>query len=363
MIYAVVFIFAAVLTTAVTPFVMRFARRFHVVDDPSVEGDRRIHVTPVPLLGGVGIWLVLVICIGYLSFFRPELIFYYIKPVQLVGFLVGASILMVGGYLDDRYKLKTVWKILFPCAAALLAILSGIGVNFITNPFGGVWRIDSIVWSVLQYGNFNYVLSIGTVFFTLVWLMAAMFTTKVLDGLDGLVTGIAAIGALIIVALCLRPPVLQSDTAIFATMIAGAFVGFLPFNWSPAKIFLGEGGSLLAGYTLGILAVVAGGKIATAGIILAIPLFDAVWVVLRRVFLDRRSPVSPDRSHLHFALIDLGLSVRQVVSFFYMITLASGLLALFLPSLQKLYAVFILGMLFFVGAVYLLFRDLKTSRG
>ncbi|PJE76237.1 hypothetical protein COV04_00595 [Candidatus Uhrbacteria bacterium CG10_big_fil_rev_8_21_14_0_10_48_11] len=349
MIYAFAFIAAAVLTAAAVPLVMRFAYRFKVIDDPAIEGERRMHQHRIPLLGGIAVWFSVSFVTTFFLLVNPDALLHYIKVPYLFGAFLGTTILMIGGFIDDRFKLGTFWKLALPFIAALLAVLTGVGVNFITNPFGGVWRIDKVMLPLISVGGFSYALSLGSVAFTVLWLMATMLTTKVLDGLDGLVSGVVGIGALVIVILSLRPPVLQPDTALMAAIISGAFFGFLPFNWSPAKIFLGEGGSLFAGYCLGILAVIAGGKIATAGIILAVPILDATWVVLRRVFFEHRSPVSPDRLHLHFILLKYGLSVRLVVLLFYMLTMLSGILALSLSSLQKLYAATAIAILFIIS--------------
>jgi len=328
---------ACAATFVLTPLIRRYATTAGIVDNPSIDPGRRLHAIPVPLLGGLAIWASAGLLLVGATWVVPIFGRLYITTPYVVGLLVGSTILMVGGYLDDRYRLPPWQSILFPVAASVVIIAAGIGVHFITRPWGGVWRIDQWRLDFSGIGRVG-IINVGVSAFTFLWLMGSMYTTKFLDGLDGLVSGSTAIAAIAIVALSLRPPVLQPDTAILAAIVAGAFLGFLPYNWSPAKIFLGEGGSLLAGFMLGVLAIIAGGKIATTLLVIGVPMLDVVWVILRRVLWERRSPVLADRKHLHFRLLDLGLSVPQAVLLLYALTAALGLAAIFLNSFGKLVA-------------------------
>lgn len=159
--------------------------------------------------------------------------------------------------------------------------------------------------------------------------------------MDGLVTGISAIGALVLFALSLSPEVNQPQTALLAITFCGALLGFLILNTYPAKIFLGESGSTFAGFMLAILAVVSGGKIATAILVMGLPILDMIWVIVQRVF-HGQSPFQGDRRHLHYRLTDLGFSEAQAVLFLYAITGIFGATALFLQSMGKLIALVIL---------------------
>ena len=178
------------------------------------------------------------------------------------------------GVVDDKYGLKPHESIWGPILAAVCILMAGIRVGTITNPFGGL--ITFVGW-------------IGIVV-TFLWLVGMMYTTKFLDGLDGLVSGIGGIGGLIIFFLSITAISNQPETALISIIFAASCIGFLVFNFNPAKIFLGEGGSLFIGFMLGSLAIVSGGKIATTLLILGIPLLDAVWVVLRRIIVEKKSP-------------------------------------------------------------------------
>jgi len=322
-----------------TPLVGRVAAKYRVMDFP--DEARKMHGRPIPLMGGVAVFVALAAAVA-LALLMGWLPGPYIKWKYVIGIVCASFILIVGGVIDDKYRLKPARQIVWPILAALVIISSGVGVKFITNPFGGQLQLDRYSFTVLWWGGIPYRLTLIADIFTLCWLLGMTYTTKFLDGLDGLVSGIAAIGALVIAAVSLMKEVSQPDTAILALIVAGAFAGFLIFNFHPARIFLGEGGSTLAGFLLGTLAITSGGKIATTLLVLGLPLFDAALVILRRLVWYRRSPAVGDRSHLHFRLLDLGLSHRQAVLFYYFIAAAFGMSTLFLSGWEKVVALGVL---------------------
>jgi UDP-N-acetylmuramyl pentapeptide phosphotransferase/UDP-N-acetylglucosamine-1-phosphate transferase len=185
-----------------------------------------------------------------------------------------------------------------------------------------------------------------------------MYTTKFLDGLDGLATGVSAIGALMVMLLALSTAYFQPDVALLAGISFGALLGFLFWNFSPASIFLGEGGSTFVGYLVGILAVISGGKLATALLVFGIPLLDVVWVVTRRLRQGGLlATTQADRKHLHHRLLDLGWSQRQIVFVFYLVAAVFGVLTLFLQSREKLIALGLLAFLMALAAFALVSRE------
>ena len=329
MLFAWAFFISFITALLVTPAVRIAALHFGTIDTP---GPRKIHQKPTPLLGGLAIYLavsfstILFLNLGYLTTAT-------ITATQISVIILGGAFLMFGGYLDDRYNLKPFQQFLFPAGAIALVLLSGISIKFITNPFGGVLFIPSIVGTVL----------------TMLWMLGMSYTTKLLDGLDGLTTGITAIGSLLIFLVSLTWDVPQSGTSILALIVAGAAAGFLAYNWHPAYIFLGEGGSVFCGFMLGILAIISGSKIATALLIMGIPVLDVLWVIVRRV-IQGKSPAQADRKHLHFRLLDIGLSHRQAVLTLYAVTAAFGASSLFLQSFGKVIALLILAAFMFVLA-------------
>lgn len=329
------------LTAIFSLLVKKLATLWGVVDYPL--GERKIHQKAIPLLGGLAIFLGFFIVVGYARFFTPHL-HQQISGRQILALFIGALILMVGGYLDDRYNLKPKFQIIFPILAALVILIGGVNLTKITNPFGSTVQLD-----FLKVGG--RLLIVDALVF--VWLLGLMYTTKLLDGLDGLTTGLTAIGSLMIFFLANSQKFYQPDIALLAIIFFGANLGFLLFNFYPAKIFLGEGGSLMAGFILGVLAIVAGGKIATTLLVMGIPALDVLIVIIRRL-RQGKSPFQADAWHLHHRLLEIGLTQRQAVVFLYFLAAVFGSLTLVLQSQQKLIALILLAVLFMAGSGWML---------
>jgi len=261
---------------------------------------------------------------------------------------------MIGGALDDKYNLKPSRQMIFSVLAAFAVIASGIGIREITNPFGGV--IDLAQWEkvLFWWQGVGYRLTLPADIFTFVWLLGMTYTTKFLDGLDGLVSGITVIGAMMIVLLTTMTKWFQPEVGLVAIIAAGAFLGFLIWNWHPAKIFLGTGGSTFAGFLLGSLAIISGGKIATTLLVLGVPILDTAWVILRRLFWDKKSPTQADRKHLHFRLLDVGFSHRGAVLFLYIVAALFGITTIFLQSREKLIALGSMAISMILLAIFLI---------
>lgn len=346
MTYVLGFFGALVASAICTPLMRRVARSRGVLDMPNKTPERRIHATPIPLLGGLAV-IAAFFLVTALFMLRGDLFSGEIGALSrkaFWGIFFGTAVLVLGGVLDDRYDLRARWKFLYPTAAALAVIAAGIGVLFITNPFGGILNLDQVHFTLFQLNGVPYQVILLADLFTFVWLMGAMFTTKFLDGLDGLVTGVGVIGAVVLFLLSLRPDVAQPELALLAAILGGSLLGFLPYNFHPAKIFLGESGSLFVGFILGVLSVLSGGKIATALLILGLPVLDVAWAILRRLMAGR-SPFAADRKHLHHRLLDSGLPHRTVVFLLYGLTILFGFSTLFVRGIVK---AAVLGLLFLV---------------
>lgn len=335
--YLVASAFAFLLAVFFTFLVRRIAKRLGVVDQPT--GERKLHFRPIPLLGGVAIFLSFFLTL-FVLWQHNSSFFVHFSERQLVALFAGSLILMAGGYWDDRYNLKPKFQIIFPILAALVILIGGVNLTKITNPFGNTVQLD-----FLKVGG--QLLLVDTLVF--VWLLGLMYTTKLLDGLDGLTTGLTAIGSLMIFFLANSQKFYQPDIALLALIFFGANLGFLLFNFYPAKIFLGEGGSLMAGFILGVLAIVAGGKIATTLLVMGIPALDVLIVIIRRLW-QKKSPFQADAGHLHHRLLEIGLTQRQAVLFLYFLAAVFGSLTLVLQSQQKLIALILLAVLFSLGS-------------
>lgn len=313
-----------ILSLILTKVVRSWALKHVVVDMP--DEYRKIHSINTPLLGGVAIFLSFSLVAIIYAVFTPYILGKSVGGWELFSLILGGSLLMIGGYLDDRYHLSPQAQLVWPILASLVVIFVGIKVSVVTNPFGGLIELGSIVSLVL----------------TFLWLMGMMYTTKLLDGLDGLASGIGTIGALIIFGLTQFTPFYEPPVGLLAITLAGACLGFLVWNWHPARIFLGEGGSLYIGFILGVLAIISGAKIATTLLVMGVPILDVAWVIIRRLFWEKHSLAQADRKHLHYRLLDVGLSHQQAVTVLYLITAAFGLTSLFLGSQGKLKALLVL---------------------
>jgi len=337
--YLQIFIITLLLSAVLTWLVMKLARALNIVDRP--DGGRKLHGRPVPLLGGSAVFAAFFII---LYFTRDKLLAGNLEVSHWLGFFAGGVFLMVGGFLDDKYNLKPLKQFIWPILAIASVIAGGVEIEKITNPLGG----------------FIY-LGAGSAALIVLWLLGMMYTTKLLDGLDGLVSGMTAIGALVIFLFTMSEKYYQPDIGLAALILAAASLGFLFFNWHPAKIFLGEGGSLFLGYALGVLAIISGGKIAMALLVMGIPILDVAWTILRRLAAGKNPFKFADRRHLHFRLLDLGLSVRKSVWFFYFISLIFGLGALLLQSLGKVFALATLAAVMIMIIIFFAYLDRKKK--
>ncbi len=320
--YAFFLLAALGLSVVFSLMVKRIASRLKIFDSP--DGARKIHPQPVPLLGGLAVFGSFFTVLMAARFLFP-LFFDSLTDRQLLALIAGSFFLMVGGYLDDKYNLAPVQQIIWPILAAAAVLLGGVNLKEITNPFGGTIKLLPAAVGLLVFG----------------WLMMMMYTTKFLDGLDGLTTGLGAIGGLMIFFLSLTPKFYQPDLALVALILVGALLGFLVFNFPPARLFLGEGGSLLVGFLLGFLAVVSGSKIATALLVMGVPAADLLIVIGARL-VSGKSPFVADTRHLHHRLLGLGLSPRQILLALYLLAAFFGVLTLFLQSREKFTALLIL---------------------
>ncbi len=328
-IYFVFALLTSFFLTAVVRFVMR---KFRIVDIPKTE-KRKIHKKKIPLGGGLAIFF------AFFSLAAIALQFGYLgKHISLQTLsiiFVASCVLMIGGIVDDAKNLRAWQQIWFPVIAAAIIAIAGIGPTEVTNPFGGTFALGAVISSVLVFA----------------WLLGMMFTTKFLDGLDGLVSGIVTIGAIMIFFLSRQEQWFQPEVATLAIIFAGACLGFLVWNWYPAKIFLGEGGSLFTGFILGVLAIISGGKIMTTLLVIGIPFLDVIRVIFMR-WKGNRPLHKGDSEHLHFKLISAGLSQKQAVLLMYAISFTFGVTTLFLQSRQKLVAFAFLFVLMLLMAVY-----------
>lgn len=330
---------AFLVALATTPLAIKLAWRWGLIDDPQKrKHPAKLHQQPTPRAGVIPLWLAVI---------TASLIF---LPVDkyLLSILAGATLLLILGLLDDKYDLNPYLRLIGCFLAAGLVVGSGIRIFFITNPFGqGIIQFNQIIAIVLA----------------LIWISFLSNVTNWSSGFDGQLPGIVVIAALTITFLSFRfsADITQWPVTILAAITAGAYLGFLPYNFYPQKIMPGYGGGTLAGFLLAVLAILSTAKIGTILVVLGIPFIDAFYSIIRRL-LTGRSPVWGDRGHLHHKLLDeWGWSKKKTALFYWGITAVLGILALNLRSLQKFYTIVMLVLI--IGSLLLWFNLLSVWFG
>jgi UDP-GlcNAc:undecaprenyl-phosphate GlcNAc-1-phosphate transferase len=339
------FIAAAVIAFLATPTIHRYVREHRILDHPN---SRRVNQQPLPRGGGVAVVFAFLVVGGGIVLLIPMLpgapVTPTIPPPQLIGLFARALLATGIGAIDDRFDLRARWQLLGQLILGGLAVAAGIVVLFITDPFGP--------------GNILFAVPIG-IAFTLVWIVGMVNSLNFIDGLDGLSSGIALIAAVTLGLLSLTTQVNQPLVAILCFVLAGGLLGFLRWNFHPAVIFQGTAGVMFLGYVLGVLAILGSAKIIVALLVLAVPIIDTFWVIVRRLS-SGRSPFTPDRGHIHHRLLDVGLSHRSTVLLIYLVCATLGLMSLVVSSATGILA--FLGVLVVLGVVaFVLRRDPSGS--
>ena len=326
---AAALVVAFLVALVATPVVKSLAFKMGAVDVP--KDNRRMHDHPIPRMGGLAI---------YLGFLLSVLIFLELTP-SMRGMLLGATIIVVLGIFDDIYALGAKLKFLIQIGAALVAVLSGNVIETLSNPN---------VFSSNLYWDLGW-LSIPV---TVLWIVAITNAVNLIDGLDGLACGVSTISSMTLLVIALV--VSEGETAILMAALAGACVGFLPYNLNPAKIFMGDTGSTFLGFILAVVSVQGLFKFytiisfAVPFLMLGLPIFDTCFAFIRRI-AHGQSPMHADRSHIHHRLIDMGLSQKQAVAVLYIIAAILGLSAVVLTTLSPVRAMLLLFALCVTGGV------------
>lgn len=313
---------------ALTPLAARLGRRLGLVDRP---GGRRQHVGAVPRTGGVAMYAAFVVAVLVSFLVRDRLPPSPEGPdpketTRLIALLAGSTFIFIFGLYDDRRALRPGPQYVAQAVAALVAIAGLIFVERVMNPFTN--QITVFPWPFV-------------VAFTLFWIVGMINTVNFLDGLDGLAAGMAAILSAVLAIHMIR--VGQYSVALLPLALLGATVGFLPFNFYPARVFMGSSGSFFLGFAVATLGLIAGARVATVLLVFGVPILDVAWQMLRRVRVGR-SIGEGDRGHLHFQLLDMGFSQRKIVLAYYAFCAAFGALTLFVSSrLYKALAFLLLG--------------------
>lgn len=326
--FVLIFGVAFGLALALSPLAGWLGLRLGMVDKP---GGRHRHGRTVPRLGGLALYLAFILPL-FLTLVLPA---EWLPPRQdpneltrLAGVMLGSTFIFLVGLCDDRWNLGPFLQLFGQAVAALIAIAFLIFIERVMNPF-----TDQLTIFPLPF----------TVVFSLFWIVGMINTVNWLDGLDGLAAGVTAIVSGVLAFHMYREG--QQSVALLPLALLGGTLGFLPYNFHPARVFMGSSGALFLGFAVGTLSIVAGAKMATVLLVMGIPIVDVAWQIFNRM-RQGRSSFQGDRGHLHFRLLDMGLSQRQIVVLFYVFCAAFGILALAISSrLYKFFALVILGLL------------------
>ena len=337
-----------------TGLILKKALKYQIVDDPSSAPDRKKQCRAVPLLGGLGftissaIFIFILYLAGlFLPSFLPNLdlqelnsivpslsngnetLIKALLTIQSEGFrlfwvFVSLLILSVVGFLDDKYHLSAKWQLLSMVVYIVIALLgANLVISQLSYPFNRL--IPDLYW--LKFG------------LSFAWVLLCVNATKLLDGLDGLVALVGFTGFLLIASVSFLPSVSQALAGVIALVWAFSILGFLPYNFPNAKLYLGEGGSEVVGFMLAIFSLWSGAKVATVSMGIGLFILDIFLVVMLRLKQKRNPFSSADRFHWHHRLIDLGLSKIQVLAITAIFLVGFGAIGLELPTEYKVWLI------------------------
>lgn len=299
------FFLSLVITLVLVPLIRRQAIKVGLYDIPD---ERKIHKFPIPRLGGVAMWLGFMGALGILAAFGWH------APVghPLWGILTGGGIIFALGLADDIKNISPYFKLLVQILAALAAFYLGVQVNTLDLPGSQLLMLNALSLPV-----------------TVIWIVALANAMNFIDGVDGLASGVAMISAVTLAVVAMFTG--QYTEALLASLLAGACLGFLAYNFNPAKIFMGDSGALFSGFMLAVISVT--GVLKTKIVVMLLPLFvlsvpiiDITYAIFRRL-IRGKNPFKPDASHIHHQLLKAGISQVRAVSYFYALCVVGGMIA------------------------------------
>ncbi len=313
-----------IISLFITPITIWFFKRNNWVEDPTKEKRKNItHQRPIPRGGGISCFIA--ILITSLIFLTPD--------PQLKAILISGALTLFIGLFDDFFNLNPYFRLLTNIAVAIIIIQSGIKINFITNPLGGIINLNVNLWLI----NIADLIS-------LVWILWCMNIIGWSAGIAGQLPGFITITSLVIGILSLRfiQDITQWPVTVLAGTVSGAYLGFLPYNFLPQKIMPGYSGKSLAGLLIAVLSILSGAKLATVILTLGIPMLDGIWAIIRRLS-QGKMPVWGDAQHLHHLLLKAGLPKPIIAIIYWLFSAILGGIVLQLNSRQKAWAFLMVG--------------------
>ena len=347
-IYGGILLLSFLVSFITVPWAIKFANKKGIIDNPK-QDDRRVHKAPTPRVGGIAI--VAGVMISILLFYILSFFIELQIDRRLMGYVLGAGVIIIMGFVDDMKNLKPLYKFLLQLIAGMVIYVFGISIVGIKIPFIYPHFIDFGIWAFP---------------ITLIWVLGITNAVNLIDGLDGLAAGISSIASaslLVIFAISGAP----IEAIIITIALVGATVGFLPYNFNPAKTFMGDTGSNFLGYTLATVSIMGMAKgytilaIVAPLIVCGVPVFDMVFAIIRRL-VKHQKLTAPDKGHIHHRLLKHGFSQRQAVLILYGLTSILGIIAVTLVTgmtRQGILCIILAIIIWIIGYVY---NDLKVKR-
>lgn len=343
------FLITFIITVVATPLSLVFIKKFGLFDDPKNHKHPAIqHKQPIPRGGGIPMVIGIIL---------TSLLFLPLTPIT-ISLFVAATIALVIGVLDDKLDVSPYLRFFGNIVVAAIVVGSGVNIDFITHPLGGILHFDGIQLA-LPFVQQTITISLSNII-TIIWIVWVMNMLNWSKGVDGQMPGIVAISAIVIGLLSLRFPLSEQNTTIAAVLsfaISGAALGFLVFNFYPAKIFPGYGATAVY-LLLSVVAILSSVKLATAILVMGVPMIDGIFTIIRRIATGH-SPFWHDNKHLHHLLLRLGFGHRSIALFYWVISAILGLISLTLSSQGKFFAIIML-IVVVTGVLLFLHLSLKN---
>jgi len=339
-------LFSFVSTILLVLVALKFFPKFGLMDRPQKYGLKR---KPIPYYGGLVI----------VAVFTLATIIFVPLDIHVIGLLTGALMMATVSFLDDLFDVNPWIRLFVQFLAAVTIVISGIGISSISNPLGGDIILDQINFG-FPLGDTMVQITLLADLFTIIWIVLIINTMNFLDGLNGLVSGVAFIASITFFILSVGEYNLidQTSMATLAIILASSALAFWLFDFHPAKILMGDTGSMFIGFLIAVFAIYSGGKVATAFLVLGFPILDAFWVITRRI-VQGKSPMKGDLKHLHHRLLEVGLTERKALLLIYALCAFFGGSAVFLGTTQKLFLMIAMGILMLIMATIIVFYGLK----
>lgn len=322
--YGFPFLLAMLVSYILTPYIKKLAFKIGAVDKPD---NRKVHKKIMPRLGGLAIYIAFMI--GTIASLE--------MTKDIIGILIGATVIVVVGVLDDKYQLPAKVKLLGQILAACILVAFGIRIEWVNNPFGGYYYLEYF-----------------SIPLTIFWVISFTNVTNLIDGLDGLAAGVGAIASITVILVSVQFG--YYHVAMLTAALAGGIIGFIRYNFNPATIFMGDTGSMFIGYMLAAISVYGAVKTAATvalivpAIALGLPIMDTAFAIMRR-YSNGRPIFQPDKGHIHHRLLAMGMNQKQAVLLMYAITAALCIGAVLWAEFDGFYAALIIAVIITAVAV------------